>query len=223
MNSLYDKILKSISEQIYLIYYKKYNKDYVFYVLGTTGFLYKVIINENNVKCNCENFEYSKICKHICFIYFKVMKLFNYNYSNYEIKLVSNNALRKTNYFNNLILSENELIEFKYRFNRIHKNVKSSFFNSSYYYKFLNFVNSRTFTLNSIKNNESKQCIICLQDDCNLLKCPICTSSYHKDCLLKWFKNLDNKKCPTCSSYVWNHFYKYIIFDDEKKIEFNLI
>ena len=69
---LYNRVTKSLDENIILIFFSNQKYGYIFYVLGKSDFIYKIVINKFYQKCNCEDFmTHKKVCKHICFILFK--------------------------------------------------------------------------------------------------------------------------------------------------------
>ena len=73
--ALIRRILRSIDENITLIYYLTLKQGYFFYILGKSDFIYKIIINKKYQSCNCEDyFKHKTLCKHICFVLFDLRK-----------------------------------------------------------------------------------------------------------------------------------------------------
>ena len=162
--NIYNRIRRSLVENINLIYYSIINNYYTFYVLGTSGFTYCVIIDQKYQDCNCEDYENSGICKHICFILFKVLKVFRFNKKSLEIKLPYQNSLQNTSFFDTLIFSDYDWMVFRNKYKNIKLFLKSSFFNSNDYSKFLFIFNRyKIFIENNIVKSDER-CVICLEN-----------------------------------------------------------
>jgi len=89
-NKRYDqqmiRLNKGLQQSIYLLD-KFYTKDTIsgrnhmtFCVSGTTQNIYTVMIKDNNITCDCPDMkntgeQYKTICKHCCFILFKVFRV----------------------------------------------------------------------------------------------------------------------------------------------------
>jgi hypothetical protein len=70
------RLNRALSQSMYLLSItKKDIQDYSFSVEGSTSSVYKVDLNEN-LRCTCIDFKKRhKICKHILFILFRVLKI----------------------------------------------------------------------------------------------------------------------------------------------------
>ena len=135
--NIYNRINRSINENIILIYYLIIDNRYTFYVLGTSGFIYNVEIDKKYQKCNCDDYEKSKLCKHICFILFRVLKVFRFNKKSFEIKLPYQNTLHSTEFLNKFEFDDYEWMIFKNKYRQIKLFLKSTIFNYDYYNTFL--------------------------------------------------------------------------------------
>lgn len=225
---IYNRIHKSLNEDIKLIFYTKENYDLLFYVLGTSGFIYRIIMSCTSFSCNCEDFEESKLCKHICFVLFKILKVFRFDIKLNEIKCVYQNRLLPTNFYKDFKFEEYEWVTLKEKYNKIKLYLRQSNFDykSSIKFNLIYYRYKYNVKNNFVKTND--KCAICLDEKGLFLKCPICKNDYHINCILSWFEKVEgDKKCPTCSSYYWNYIYicllihlnKKIIYEDIKKIE----
>ena len=109
-----NRVLRSIDENIILVFYTTQKYGYLFYILGTSDFIYKILINKNFISCNCEDFVKHKIlCKHLCFILFKVLKIYKIFLNNFDIKLIGNEEYLETNFFKNFKFDDLDWIYFK--------------------------------------------------------------------------------------------------------------
>ena len=83
MYNLLNRIHKGVSEQIKLVFLNEDVFGYIFFVLGGSNFIYRVIINKKFQKCNCEDYYKHKfLCKHILFIMFKVVRVYRFDFDN---------------------------------------------------------------------------------------------------------------------------------------------
>lgn len=221
---IFNKILKSLDEPLYLIY-KFYNYDYFkFYVQGKSNYIYYIEINKNHQYCNCESFKSNNFCKHIFFILFKVFKIFKLNQKENKIFLVSDNRLIFSNFLESLKFTEDEWSNFKCKFMFLKDRIKSSVVNKKLSYIFDSILkNYNTNFKSNIFKEDSEKCVICLENSNDKIKCKICNSFYHMKCLILWFSNKSNKKCPTCSSEHWNILYLYMIIYMNIKIPIEIL
>lgn len=77
------KGVKNINENITLIFYTTQKYGYIYYILGSSDFIYKITINKNFMK-------HKTLCKYLCFVLFKVLKVYKIflnNFSNLIILL----------------------------------------------------------------------------------------------------------------------------------------
>tara|TARA_Y100000991_G_C21923236_1_gene327456 strand:+ start:293 stop:967 length:675 start_codon:yes stop_codon:yes gene_type:complete len=216
------RILKGINEDIKLIYYLKNKEAYIFYILGTTDYIYKVSISKNYQRCNCEDYYKSKFCKHICFVLFKLFRLYKIDLSKFTIKFIYKDKLIETSLFDKRQFPEQDWSLFKLKFFNIDRYLNSKVVNKKMFTNFNNFYNQFHFLVNS-KICNGNECVICYDKIDNGLKCPVCKNTCHTKCLMDWFNKTDVKKCPTCRSDYWNLCYKYMILLNDKKINSGLI
>lgn len=214
-----NRVLRSIDENIILIFYTTQKYGYLFYILGTSDFIYKILINKNFISCNCEDFLKHKIlCKHLCFILFKVLKIYKIFLNNFDIKLIGNEEYLETNFFKNFKFEDLDWIYFKKKNKNINLSLKKNFFNYDYFNQFKNYYQQYYFLIHKKIHNCNDKCSICLEKNNNGIKCSICKKIFHINCLNKWFEKM-SKKCPICRSDYWNSIYKYLILADSKKIK----
>jgi|APSaa5957512622_1039677.scaffolds.fasta_scaffold33703_3 hypothetical protein len=221
---------KLSTEPFYLLNKKYENGQYIFDMSGSKQDIYTVTIFDDTteyqgkITCNCPDMNsWAKrqhvVCKHCCFILFKVLKCFikisDKVCINHGHKLIS------TEFFNELEFELNELDIIKNKFDKI------TLTNSEYtdndllekYNKLMNDVNTGKATLSfkgedNTKNMESEdECPICscllLENDDTidkLLACPICHAYIHKECMDIWIKHGHNT-CVYCRSDIWKKYF----------------
>jgi hypothetical protein len=221
--SINSRIFRSLTEDINLIYYLK-DEGYIFYILGTSGFIYKVKITKSFQNCNCEDYLESKFCKHICFVLFRLLKIFRYDKKKDIVELITKNSLLSTKFFYNFKFEENEYIELINKFNMINLLLKKSFFNQVKYLKFNKLYNNYNIFKNNLILENKLDCVICLQDKGIMTKCPNCNNIYHLCCILKWLSNVkDNMRCPICKSEIWKDIYPLLLIYLNIKMEATLV
>ena len=212
---LVNRIYKALDQDLKLIYFLKIKNNFLFFILGTSGFIYTIKIQKDLQTCNCVDYINGFYCKHINFILFKVLKIFKIMKNN-EIKFIYENSLLKTSFQNNLQFEEIEWTRFNNKFNKIYYFLKNSYFNKKDYYKFDNIYKKYTSFFHTFQSKIEKGCVICLNNDFNLIICPRCKNTYHQSCLIKWFESLNHDKiCPICKDDSWKEIMKYILIDSE--------
>tara|TARA_B100000902_G_scaffold399814_1_gene472722 strand:- start:4541 stop:5230 length:690 start_codon:yes stop_codon:yes gene_type:complete len=221
---LCNRILRCLDEKIILIFYCSQKSGYIFYVLGTSNFIYKIIVNKRYQSCNCEDYmKHKTLCKHICFVLFKILKIYKISLNTYKISLVGRDSILDTNFFNNYIFPNLDWIIYKNKVNNISKYLKDSFFNLTYYKEFKYYYQQYIFLIYKNLEHSEDACTICLKQINKGITCPMCKKTFHIKCLSTWFSKIEIKKCPICRSDYWNICYKYFILADNIKIPKNLI
>jgi len=177
---------KALTERLFLVDIKENSKielEREFHVMGSTGNVYTVII-KNNSKCGCPDFVFRKnICKHLYFVYLKVLKSkgdFPKNLNNQQLEKLFYNL---ENITNNLYAIE----EFRQAYiNKIKNEAKSD--------------NNNNLGFKEQRIDES--CPICMEDfetegeDLDYCKYG-CGKSVHYNCFIIWKKkNIGN--CVFC-------------------------
>jgi hypothetical protein len=202
MNSQqYKRFLKLSEDELYLI---DFNDKLEFHISGSTKNIYKVIMTGHNFWCDCPDSKswakkYHVVCKHVCFVLFKVVKLF----SSSNIENIGN----KTQFFTTLNLSDEELDKIKLFIKN--KSVSSDIINQSLIDKYNKIANQPSINIfgNSTKSiDQDDECPICYdillsQDISKLLSCPECKNYVHDGCMKKWLEY--NKSCVYCRSTIW--------------------
>ena len=221
---LISRILRCLDENIVLVFYCMHRCGYIFYILGTSNFIYKIVINKKYQSCNCEDFIKNKIlCKHICFVLFKLLKVYKISLNTLKINLRDNNSIVETNFFNGYIFSNKEWFIFKNRVSNINSYLKSKIFDVKYYNEFKYYYQQYIFLIYKNLEYTDENCTICLNKINKGITCPTCKKTTHIKCLNRWFNKIEIKKCPTCRSDYWNICYKYFILADNVKIHKTLI
>mgnify|MGYP002641486633 CR=1 FL=1 len=225
----YDKLF---TEPFYLLNTSYENDTYIFYMSGSKQDVYTVTIyNDANssqglgeIICNCPDMSsWAKrqhvVCKHCCFILFKVLKCFTIN-SN-KVYINDGHNIIVTDFFNQLWLVQTELDLVGKRFEKI------TLTNNEYtndklitkYNKLMGDVDSGKVVLTFEGKDNTKtispedECPICsceLLDDKNaidkLLACPICHTYIHKECMHIWINHCHNT-CVYCRSDIWKRYF----------------
>ena len=209
MSNLY----KNINQQ--LLRFEKINSDdffllnkcfddskLTFNICGSTKNVYetKIYFKSKMIFCNCPDSKswarkYGVICKHSCFVLFKVLRL----------------KFDKMDYFNKLIFNEQQIREIKDSFEKLNLlNYEEDFLNKDYSNKFNSIKkNSSNKSEIFLKNEEEKEtfCAICYEDFENIknikenFQCLICLKILHNKCINKWV-SMGNKTCPYCRSSI---------------------
>lgn len=204
----YNKIFE---DPLYLIDFKinNDNNNLEFHISGSTKNIYTVKLSHEHTDCDCpDNRSWAKkfkvVCKHTCFVLFKVVKLFKVNDST-----VLTSEQNPTNYFNTLKLS---IDEYNYIKNFLDKKlISSDVVNQSLLDKFKQLSTCKNDPKELFKHSKKllepeDDCPICydsLGNDTNLLlSCPDCQNYVHTVCVEKWLQY--NKSCVYCRSETWN-------------------
>ena len=204
---------KNINQQ--LLRFEKINSDdffllnksfddskLIFNICGSTKNVYetKIYFKSKMIFCNCPDSKswarkYGVICKHSCFVLFKVLRL----------------KFDKMDYFNKLIFNEQQIREIKDSFEKLNLlNYEEDFLNKDYSNKFNSIKkNSSNKSEIFLKNEEDKEtfCAICYEDFENIknikenFQCLICLKILHNKCINKW-RSMGNKTCPYCRSSI---------------------
>lgn len=197
----YDKIF---SESFYLLNKTQHDNKLCFDISGSSSNVYKVNIyyGSKMIYCNCPDAKkwaknHNVICKHCCFVLFKVLKL---HVENYEP------------YLNILIFTSNEIQNIKEAFQKINMNKCEDFINEDYIKKhqqiLQNSQNDQTQRLTP-KQSQDNLCCICydeFEDISNQKEnrqCKVCLTILHNTCLNKWLSS-GNNTCPYCRSIIKN-------------------
>lgn len=194
----YDKIF---SESFYLLNKLKENNKLTFNISGSTSNIYKVSIYfaSKMIYCNCPDAKkwaksYGVICKHCCFVLFKVLNL---NLENHK------------SYLDILIFTQDEINNIINAFDKISSN--QDFIKEEYIQKYNQILaqdKSNQITIVP-KETQDTMCCICYDEFKNIKdvnenkQCKVCQTILHKNCLNKWL-NSGNNTCPFCRSNIKN-------------------
>ena len=185
-------------ESFYLLNMKKEPDKFVLDISGSTRNIYQIKVYDNKITCNCPDQKswakhYKCVCKHCCFVIFKVCDNVISTESNFwntlkfnetEFELINDILLSKFVMFNT---HEDETIDKdlikKFELLKIGKNIFST----------------------EKKLSTDELCPICYDEsETECLECPKCKKIFHKQCMEKW---LDvNKSCVYCRSDIWESY-----------------
>ena len=195
-------------EPLYLLNKEEQDDKLIFSLSGSTANIYKITLYQNSRKlfCNCPDAKswarkHNCLCKHICFILFKVFK--------YCIDKDT------TLLFNTLTLSLDEFNLIKDKYQELSLNLDNEYINQDYLDKFTklsnnNIPNDVLFSVDKIIDTKEDDCPICydlLKNVNNCVQCPICQNIFHNKCMDKWTSS-GNNTCPYCRSGIWKKFNK---------------
>ena len=208
-NQQFKRLGKLDYESFYLLKIENKDNHFCLSISGSTKNIYQVKIYKNSktMYCNCPDAkswakDFDVYCKHSCFVLFRVfktvfpdkIKICNEKVFNEEQFCIMNEKLSNmssvglVNYSGTDIVDE-ELLE---RFQNMEKNdFKSE--NCEQY---------------QVKSKKSDMCPICFMDfeeDDELIGCPDCKNTLHKECMEKWL-SVGNVTCVYCRSSVWENY-----------------
>ena len=98
-----------------------------------------------------------------------------------------------------------------------------NYFNVKLYDKFKNYYRQYNYMIRKNLMQIEKKCPICLQNTRYAVKCYICKSYFHVDCIFYWLRSIVKKKCPICRSDNWEIVYPYYSLLKNEKIPKNII
>ena len=188
------------SEDFFLLGKSNDENKLIFNICGSTKNVYetKIYFKSKMIFCNCPDAKswakkYGVICKHSCFVLFKVLRL----------------KIDKLKYFNILIFDDEQMQEIKNSyFNLNLSNFDEDFLNKNYSLKFEELKNKDKNTTHEKKNIEQDEfCAICYEDldkdkdNKQNFECKTCLKILHNKCINKWI-SMGNNSCPYCRSII---------------------
>ena len=212
-----NRFYRIFSDNFYLLDILKYPESTKFFISGSSKNVYTVTIFDNKkMSCNCPDMkswakESDCICKHCCFVLFRVLDLKDY-YSN-----------NKINFFNDLEFDDDEyeFIE-KKMLGLISKFVTTNSDNNNIVnidlIKKYNKIKElqvddgkekyevKNYTNNDIENDTCPICFLEIGKE-EIVRCPCCNNVIHKECMEKWLR-MGKSNCVYCRSDVWKDYLK---------------
>ena len=211
------RIHKSVSEELKLVFLIEDVSGYIFFVLGKSEFIYRIIINKKFQKCNCEDFLHHKyLCKHILFILFKVIRLYRFIDNKIYLRRNSTDLYKYTDFIKNNKFADLDWNIFKKYY--VNLNLKKNYYNINLSNKFQNYYKKYFYMAKKCIEIKEAQCPICLNKTKHSVKCGICKSSFHADCIFTWLQQTITKRCPICRSDYWETIYPYYQLVNNEKI-----
>lgn len=200
----YYRYNKIFSDNFYLLNKSEEHNKLSFDVSGSTSNIYKVNIYfaSRMIYCNCPDAKkwaksYCVICKHCCFVLFKVLKL---DLAEYE------------SYLQVLVFTPEQISHIKQTFQNTNISNNNEYINEEYINKYKQLLeDSKATAQQSIvpKETQDIMCCICYDDFENITdisknkQCKVCQTILHKECLNKWLQS-GNNTCPYCRSTIKN-------------------
>lgn len=205
------RLEKLNSDSFYLLDKFEEEDKLNFDICGSTKNIYKVRLyfRSKMIYCNCPDAKswakkYGVICKHSCFVLFKVLKL----------------NINKDEYLRTLVFDDGQIEYLKDSFKKISMiNSNEDFINLEYSEKFKKIAETNTNNEITPRDSDDNFCAICYEDFENIVdkdsnrQCKVCMKILHKKCLNKWL-SMGNHNCPYCRSIInnENNNYKNLFF-----------
>ena len=191
------------SEEFYLLDKKSEKANYIFQISGSTANIYTVTIygNAKRINCDCPDSwaRTSKcICKHCCFILFKVLKAFDPN---------------QTDFWKERLFAKDEINKIKDKFQKINfqdaEIVDTELLEKYQELKGEKVEKKENKYQQQKKLEEDDVCPICYIefDDEKNIECPTCHGVIHQTCMEKWLQ-MGKTSCVYCRSEVWKNYGK---------------
>lgn len=195
---------KIFSEKFYLLDINNNDNHYLINVSGSTYNVYNLKLYKTSKKifCNCPDSKkwaniQTCVCKHVCFVLYKIFNLNEdeveeYNFSDLNDEQYTR-CIEKINSINFETNIENDIIndELIARFNELKSDDSKS---------------SPKDIFKCENQKKEEDCPICYDKlESNILKCPSCKNSMHKNCMELWL-NSGQDTCPYCRSKVWTNY-----------------
>lgn len=210
---------KIYQDNFYLLNIEKYPVNFKIDISGSSKNIYSIFIYENTrkIKCNCPDMKswasYNRcVCKHCCFILFRVLKLFELGdfFENLEfpeeifpdiiIKLfILLNKLNNIDHDDAPLLEEITSKDILEKYNKLMEKKEEDKEEENKY------ISKKT--ENIVNEDLCPICFIDFEKDDILLDCPSCKKTIHKLCMEKWL-SLGKSQCVYCRSDVWKDYCK---------------
>ena len=188
-------------EEFYLLEKNHNNNKLIFKICGSTKNVYetKIYFKSRMIFCNCPDSKswakrHGVICKHCCFVLFKVLKI----------------SINREDYFKKLFFNETDIEEIKSKYEKINlNNLDQDFLKKEYLDKFKNINNKDSDNDNIVLKDKEEYCVICYDNfdyskelsKKEIYQCDICKKILHLKCISKWCK-MGHHNCPYCRSNV---------------------
>ena len=201
-------------ENFYLLNITKEPSNFILNISGSSRNIYQIVVNEElrTINCNCPDSKgwakhYNCVCKHSCFVLFKVCNdtitlesdFFQHLRFNIEdFAKITEKLLEKFVFFNS------------YEFLRSNDDIVSIELLDRFQKLQLEDNEEKTYEpKKAIKKEE--QCPICMQEfkeeEEEHLECPECNNILHKTCMEQWL-NIGHQTCVYCRSECWKDYFQ---------------
>jgi hypothetical protein len=213
-----NRFFRIFSDNFYLLDILKYPDNTKFFISGSSKNVYTVTIFENKkMTCNCPDMkswakEYDCVCKHCCFILFRVLDIYKHYENNNQLNFFKDLEFDDDEY--NFIESKMLELISKFNPNEINSN-KNNIINIELIQKYnkikdLKIRNGKEkYKVNIGLEVKEDVCPICFLELKNeeIVKCPCCNNIIHKECMEKWL-GMGKSNCVYCRSDVWKDYLK---------------
>ncbi len=206
------RIQRSLTQPFYLLDYSFNGREAIFNISGTTTNVYKVILTNFKIKCDCPDMVRCEsmrcICKHCWFILLKVLKVYHYNAPRTLFNRVSQIP---TDYANTLIFNDIDRDYIQHCYMNLDRHIDRAVCNDDLkemYYR-IKEDGSRPNIFEEKTKEIDDNCPICMIEfdkNNDLINCPTCKKYLHKECIDSWLKI--KKNCPMCRSDVFQNYGK---------------
>ncbi len=185
------RIDRALEERLFLISHHPIAEDPIqgeeFKVLGSTGNVYTVMITKLPT-CNCPDFEKGNICKHLIFVFLKVLKVPPTSHYYYQKALLSSEVL--------------EVLQFSTLWKAEDKSITASA-------KVVQTVQALEKGSASVSTDQlvvrkpinGEPCAICfdaMNEKEKIAFCRMCGNNLHDDCWQRWKKSSTHHDCVYC-------------------------
>jgi len=205
------RIQRSLTQPFYLLEYSFDGDICSFNISGSTTNVYKVVLTDSNIQCDCPDMErclgMNCICKHCWFVLLRVLKVYQFSVPR---NLFNRVARISTDYANTLVFSKFDRDYIEHCYMNLDSHIDQALCNNELKQKYYRFKEQG---LNNIFEDKSKEmddnCPICMNsfdEPQNLINCPTCKKYVHKKCMDSWLKI--RKNCPMCRSDVFLNYGK---------------
>jgi hypothetical protein len=199
-------------ERFYLLNIKNQEDKYIINVSGSTRNIYNIEVSkeEKKISCNCPDMKNRAptldcVCKHCCFVIFKVCR---------------DTIATESDFFSNLVFNDEDFgkltdkLEEKYQIFNQHRFLEEP--DDSVDLSLIEIFHTLSITeedgsifetkLNKIQIEDP--CAICCEDICDEpdnVECPECHKVFHKQCQDMWLAT-GNISCSVCRSTSWTNY-----------------
>ena len=222
-----DRIQRALTQSFYLLDYSFNGNDMCYFnISGSTTNVYKVVLTNIRIQCNCPDMvrclSMNCICKHCWFVLLKVLKVYEFYHSGILFNRVSQIPIDYTNtflfnrvsqiptdYANTLIFNDIDRDYIQHCYMNLGRHIDPTVCNDNLkqmYYR-IKEQGPKPSIFEDKPKDIDDNCPICMvpfNKKENLINCPTCKKYLHKECIDSWLKV--RKNCPMCRSGIFQNY-----------------